>query len=53
MFGFIDDCGEFNTTVMGEAAAEYFGLMSDEGNTPIEQDLFDWAVDFYNNQEIV
>lgn len=40
------DCGELNTTMMGEQAAEYFGVISETGETAIEQDIFDWAVDF-------
>lgn len=46
---YIDDCNEFNTTVMGEHAAEHFGVMSEDGNTPVEQDIFDWAVEFSSN----
>jgi hypothetical protein len=44
-----DECNEWNTTLMGEQAAEYFGVDSEMGNTPIEQDIFDWAVEFSNN----
>jgi hypothetical protein len=40
------DCGEINTTTLGENAAQHFDCMSDEGNSDIEQDIFDWAVDF-------
>jgi len=40
------DCGEFNTTAMGEDAAVKFGVASDMGNSAIEQDIFDWAVDY-------
>jgi hypothetical protein len=44
-----DDCNEWNTTYMGEQAAEHFGIMSEEGNSPLEQDIFDWAVEFSIN----
>jgi hypothetical protein len=43
------DCGEFNTTMMGEMAADHFGVATEMGNSAIEQDIFDWAVDFSKN----
>lgn len=46
------DCGEFNTTAMGERAADYFGCMTDDGQSDIERDIFDWAVDFANNHMV-
>jgi hypothetical protein len=46
------DCGEFNTTAMGEMAADHFDVMSDDGNTPIEQNIFDWAVEFSQNHVV-
>lgn len=46
---YIDDCDEFNTTVMGEQAAEHFGVMSDNGDTDAEQQIFDWAVEYASN----
>lgn len=46
------DCGEFNTTAMGESAAQHFDCMTDEGKSPIEQDIFDWAVDFSNAKTV-
>ena len=49
---YIDDCNEFNTTVMGEQAAEHFGVMSENGNTAVEQDIFDWAVEFSMNHVV-
>jgi len=49
---YIDDCNEFNTTIMGERAAEHFEVMSDNGNTAIEQEIFDWAVEFSDNHVV-
>lgn len=43
---YVDDAGELNITLLGEEAAEHFGVMSDNGQTEIEQQLFDWAVEF-------
>jgi len=44
-----DDCNEWNTTYMGEVAAIHFNVASDDGNTEIERDIFDWAVEFSQN----
>lgn len=38
-----DECGEKDFTRMGEDAAQHFGVLSDNGDTDIEQDIFDWA----------
>lgn len=46
---YFDSANEFDTTVMGETAAEHFGVSSADGNTAIEQDIFDWAVEFSCN----
>lgn len=43
---YIDECGEYNSTAMGEDAATYFCVATDNGDTKIEQDIFDWAVEF-------
>ena len=40
-----DECGEKDFTRMGEDAAEHFGVMSDNGQTDIEKDIFDWATE--------
>lgn len=40
------DCGEFNTTVMGEEAACHFDCDTEMGQSDIEQQIFDWAVEF-------
>lgn len=40
------DCGEFITTTMGEEAAEHFGCMTDDGQSEIEREIFDWAVEY-------
>ena len=47
--GYIDECNEFNTTYMGEMAAEHFGVMTEMGNSETESDIFDWAVEFSRN----
>lgn len=41
-----DSAGEYNTTAMGEDAAQHFHCLSEEGKTEIEQLIFDWAVAF-------
>ncbi len=35
-----------NLTDMGEDAATYFCVFTEEGDSPIEQDIFNWAVDY-------
>ncbi len=35
-----------DTTLMGEDAQRHFGVATEGGNTPIEQDIFEWAVDY-------
>ncbi len=47
--GYIDECREFNTTYMGEMAAEHFGVLSEMGDTEVESEIFDWAVEFSRN----
>lgn len=47
--GLIDDCREFNTTQMGEDAADHFDVMTDNGDSEIEREIFDWAVEFSRN----
>ena len=37
---------ERDTTLMGEEAQRHFGVATESGNTPIEQDIFEWAVDY-------
>ncbi len=41
-----DTVGEYSTTAMGEEAAVHFKCASDQGDTDIEKEIFDWAVDF-------
>lgn len=41
-----DSSGEWEYTRMGEEAAAHFGVMSDDGQTDIEQNIFDWATEF-------
>ncbi|GGA92800.1 hypothetical protein [Puia dinghuensis] len=41
-----DSAGEYNTTAMGEAAAEHFHCKSENGDTDAEKNIFDWAVLF-------
>jgi hypothetical protein len=43
---YIDDCNEYDTTAMGEDAATYFCVATDNGDSQIEQSIFDWAVDY-------
>lgn len=43
---YVDECGEYNSTQMGEDAATYFCVATDNGDTEIEQLIFDWAVEF-------
>lgn len=40
-----DECGEKQYTKMGEDAADHFGVMSDNGQSDIEKDIFDWATE--------
>jgi hypothetical protein len=40
-----DDCGEKDYTKMGEDAAEHFGVLSENGETEIEQEIFAWATE--------
>jgi hypothetical protein len=41
-----DTVGEYSSTAMGEDAAVHFKCASEEGDTDLEKDIFDWAVDF-------
>lgn len=43
---YIDKCGEYNITQMGEDAATYFCVETEFGNSRIETAIFDWAVEF-------
>lgn len=43
---YIDECGEYNPTQMGEDAAVYFCVATDNGDSKIEQNIFDWAIEF-------
>lgn len=43
---YFDSANEFDTTAMGEQAADHFKVMTDEGSSDIEQQIFDWAVEF-------
>jgi hypothetical protein len=40
-----DESGEKNYTQMGEDAAEHFGVLSIDGQSDIEKDIFDWATE--------
>lgn len=40
------DCGEINSTALAEVAQQRFGVMTDEGKSPIEQQIFDWAAEY-------
>ncbi len=40
------DCGEFDTTMMGEEAAEHFECLTEDGQSEIEREIFDWAVEY-------
>lgn len=40
-----DECGEKQFTRMGEDAAQHFGIATDQGNSAVEQDIFDWATE--------
>lgn len=41
-----DSSGEWEYTRMGEEAAAHFDVMSEDGQTEIEQKIFDWAIEF-------
>jgi hypothetical protein len=43
---YLDSAGELNYTMMGEDAAEHFGVLSDDGDTDIEESIFEWATEF-------
>ncbi len=40
-----DDCGNIDYTYMGEDAARHFGIESDNGQSPVEVDIFEWATE--------
>jgi hypothetical protein len=40
-----DECGEKDYTLMGEHAAEHFSVESEQGNSEIEQDIFQWTTE--------
>jgi hypothetical protein len=40
-----DDSGEKEYTQMGEDAAAHFGILSEDGQSEIEMQMFDWAVE--------
>ena len=42
-----NDNAEVNMTALGEAAAAEFGFLSDEGDTYIEQEIFDIASEYF------
>lgn len=39
------DNGEIDYTYMGEDAARYFGIDSENGQSEVEQDIFEWATE--------
>jgi hypothetical protein len=41
-----DTVGEYSPTAMGEAAAVHFKCASEQGDTQLEKEIFDWAIDF-------
>lgn len=43
---FLDDCNEYNLTEMGESAQEHFKVNTPNGDSDIESNIFDWAMDF-------
>jgi hypothetical protein len=40
------DCGEINSTLLAEEAQHHFGVMTEEAQTEIETQIFDWAAEF-------
>lgn len=47
----LDDCGEINLTSISEDAQQYFGVITDFGNSDIEADIFEWAAVFSYDKE--
>lgn len=43
---YTDSAGDRNLTMMGEDAADHFGISSTFGDTEIERAIFDWALDY-------
>lgn len=41
-----DDCGAINATMLAENAQDHFGVMTDLGDSEIEQFIFDTATEY-------
>lgn len=39
------ECGDNDYTYMGEDAARHFGISSENGQSEVEQDIFEWATE--------
>jgi hypothetical protein len=42
----IDGNGEVNMTLLGESCADHFGVMTDKGDSPEEEIIFEVATEF-------
>lgn len=47
-----DDCGEINATLLGENAQDFFSVMTEFGDTEIEQHIFDLSTKFCSENRI-
>lgn len=48
---YLDSCSQLCMTTMSEDAISHFKLETPNGDSDIESNIFDWAVDFSNEVE--
>lgn len=42
-----DECGEKQYTLMAEQAAEHFDIATENGQSPLEEDIAQWATEMH------